>query len=321
MDRRLAVSLLVIAAMALPGSAFTQTYPSKPLRLAVGFTAGSGPDLVARLVAGDMSQSMGQPIIVENRAGAGGRIAAEFVARSPADGYTLLLGTASMHLVGPHLVKNMPYDTFRDFTPISIAVTPGTAVVISSAVPAKSVAELVDYARANPGKIAYGTNGIGSSHHLVGELIKIAGGVDMLHVPHKGSNEVLTALVTGQVQLIFTSPGNVKQHLDKARVVAVLAPTRSPHNPELPTLAEALPGYDPVTDWFGFLGPAGLPAPVLSRLHGEIVKGLNAPGVRAKLDGLNYFPIGNSPQEFSALMKREFPVYARAVKAAKIPME
>jgi tripartite-type tricarboxylate transporter receptor subunit TctC len=320
MSRRCASAVLLLAAVS-SATAFAQAWPVKPLRLMIGFGAGSGPDLVARLAAGEMGQALGQPVVAENRAGASGRIAAEFVAKQPGDGYTLLLGTASMHMVSPHLIRDMPYDTFRDFTPISNGVTPGTGVVVPTSLPIRSVAELVGYARANPGKLAYGSNGIGSSHHMVGELIKIAAGIDMLHVPFKGSNEVLTGILSGQVQLIFTSPGNVRPHADKVRVIALLAAKRMASAPDLPTLAEALPGYEAVTDWFGFLGPAGLPRPVLARLNAEIVKGLNAAEVRAKLENLNYLVIAGPPEEFAALMKREFPVYAKVIAAAKIPKE
>jgi tripartite-type tricarboxylate transporter receptor subunit TctC len=309
------------AVLSLPLLASAQAYPVKPVRLAIGFAAGSGPDLVARLVAGELTQSLGQAVVADNRVGAGGRIAADFVAKQPGDGYTLLLGTASMLLVSPHFIKDMPYDTFRDFTPIAMGVIPGTSAVVTTALPIRSMADLVAYARANPGKIAYGSNGIGSSHHLVGELINMTAGIDMLHVPFKGSNEVQSAVLANQVQLIFTSPGNVRQHLDKARPIALLAPKRDPAQPDLPTLSEALPGYEPITDWFSFLGPAGLPRPVLGRLNADINKGLNASEVRAKLDSLNYYVAGGSSEDFSALMKREFPLFARAVKAAKIPMQ
>jgi tripartite-type tricarboxylate transporter receptor subunit TctC len=305
------------------GAASAQSYPAKPLRLIVPFTAGAGPDITARLVAGAMTQGLGQPVIAENRVGAGGRIAAEFVARAAPDGYTLLLGSASTHMVSPHLVKDMPYDPFTSFTPISIAVTPATALVVPASLPVRSMAELVDYARANPGKIAFGSNGIGSSAHLVGELIKMAAGIDMLHVPFKGANEVTTAMLSGQVQMQFSSPGATRAYVTagKMRLLAILASKRFAGAPELPTLTEALPGYEAVTDWFGFFAPASLPAPILSRLHGEIVRGLNTPELRAEFDKLTYIIIANTPEEFAALMKREFQIYAKVIKSVNIPMQ
>jgi tripartite-type tricarboxylate transporter receptor subunit TctC len=315
------VLLALVGPAVAPALVLAQAYPVKPLRLAIGFTAGSGPDIVARLVSTEMSQSMGQPVVADNRVGAGGRIAADFVAKQPADGYTFLLGTASMLMVSPHFIKDMPYDTFRDFTPIAMGVIPGTAAVVTTALPVRSMADLVRYAKANPGKLNYGTNGIGSSHHLVGELINMAAGIDMQHVPFKGSNEVQSAVLANQVQLIFTSPANVRQYADKARPIALLASKRDPAQPDLPTMSEALPGYEPITDWFSFLGPANLPRPILGRLNAEVNKGLNAPESKAKLDNLNYYVVGGSSEDFSALMKREYPLFAKAVKAAKIPMQ
>jgi len=315
----------IVAAMAalLAGASAAQTYPAKPIRLVIPFTAGSGPDLTGRLVAGAMSQGLGQPVVAENRVGAGGRIAAEFVARAAPDGYTLLLGTASTHMVSPHLVKDMPYDPFTSFTPISIAITPATALVVPASLPARSMAELVDYARANPGKIAFGSNGIGSSAHLVGELIKMAAGIEMLHVPFKGANEVTTAMLSGQVQMQFSSPGATRAYVTggKMKLLAILASKRFAGAPELPTLTEALPGYEAVTDWFGFFAPASLPPPILSRLHGEIVRGLNTPELRAEFDKLTYIIVANTPEEFAALMKREFQIYAKVIKTVNIPMQ
>jgi tripartite-type tricarboxylate transporter receptor subunit TctC len=315
-------SIAATVMIATPAICMAQAYPSKPVRVLVPFPAGSVPDLVARLAGEKMSIGMGQPLIVENRIGAGGRIAAEAVARAAPDGYTLVLGTASTHIVGPLLVRNMPYDPVKDFTPISIAVNPVSGVVTSASVPAKSVQEMVAYARANPGKMAYGSNGIGSSHHLVGELIKIVAGIDMLHVPLAGSNEVLTAVLTDQVQLAFSSPGTVQQYTasGKVKLLAVVTPRRFPGTPNVPTLAESLPGYEPVTDWFGYFGPAGLSQPVVARLHGEIVKGLNAPDVRAKLENATQIVVASTPEEMASLMKREAPIYQKIIKTANIPV-
>lgn len=303
--------------------ALAQAYPSKPIRVVIPFTAGSGPDLTARLVAGAMSQGFGQPVIAENRVGAGGRIAAEYVARSAPDGYTLLLGTASTHLVSPHLVKDLPYDPFKNFTPITIAVSPATGVVVPASLPVKNMAELVEYAKANPGKIAFASNGIGSSAHLVGELIKMATGIDMLHVPFKGSNEAVAAMLSGQIQMQFSSPGATRAFVSagKMKLLAILGAKRFPGTPDLPTLTEALPGYEAVTDWFGFLAPAPLPPAVLARLNAEMVRGLNTPELRAEFDKLTYIIIANSAEDFAALMKREYQIYAKVIKAVNIPMQ
>jgi tripartite-type tricarboxylate transporter receptor subunit TctC len=313
----------ILALAAVPSLALAQAYPAKAVRILVPFAAGSTPDLTARLSADKLGAALGQPVIIENRIGAGGRIAAEAVSRAAPDGYTVLLGTASTHIVSPFLVKSMPYDPVKDFTPICNAVSPVSGVVVSASVPASSVKELVDYARANPGKIAYASNGIGSSHHLVGELIKMAAGIDMLHVPLAGSNEVLQAVVADQVQLSFSAPGTVQQYLPTGRLklLAVVPPKRFSGTPNVPTLAESLPGYTPVTDWFGYFGPAGLPRPIVARLNGEIVKSLSMPDVRAKLENATMIINASSPEELAALMKTEAPIYARIVKAANIPMQ
>jgi tripartite-type tricarboxylate transporter receptor subunit TctC len=320
------IACIALGLVASAGASLTvqaQGYPAKPVRVLVPFAAGSIPDMVARLTGDKIAAALGQPLLVENRVGAGGRIAADAVARAAPDGYTLLLGTASTHMVSPLLVKNMPYDPVKDFTPIAIAVNPVSGVVVNGSVPVKSVKELVEYARANPGKIAYGSNGIGSSHHLVGELIKMTAGIDMLHVPLAGSNEVLNAVLGGHIQLSFSSPATVQPHLasGKLKLLAVVPPKRFPGAPDVPTLAESLPGYDPVTDWFGYFGPAGLPRPVVSRVNGEIVKALNAPDVRAKLNGASQLVIASSPEEMAAMMKREAQIYAKIVKAANIPLQ
>jgi tripartite-type tricarboxylate transporter receptor subunit TctC len=315
----LAAGLAMISSFAV----CAQTYPAKPVRIVVPFAAGSVPDVVARLPAEKLAISLGQPVLVENRAGAGGRIAAEYVSRQAPDGYTLLLGTASTHVVGPFLVKNMPYDPIKDFTPITAAVAPVNGMLVNPSVPANSVKELVAYAKANPGKIAFGSNGIGSSSHLLGELVNMTAGVNMLHVPYAGSNEVLNALLSGQVQLTFSSAGSVAQYLTsgKLKLLAILLDKRYPPLPKTPTLAEALPGYEQVTDWFGFFGPANLPVPILSRLHSEIVKALNVPDVRSKLDSMTMLIMANTPDEFAAMIKREAPIFGRVIKASNIPMQ
>jgi tripartite-type tricarboxylate transporter receptor subunit TctC len=300
-----------------------QTYPTKPIRMVVPFTAGSGPDITARLVTNAINQGLGQPVIVENRVGAGGRIAAEYVAKSAPDGYTLLLGTASTHLVSPHVVKTLAYDPFRDFTPITILITPASSVVIPASLPVRTMAELITYGRANPGKLAFGSNGVASSSHLVGELIKMAAGVDMLHVPFKGSNEAMAALLAEHIQIYFSSPGPTRPHVTagKMRLLAVLSQKRFAGTPDLPTLNEVLPNYEAITDWFGIFGAGTLPQPIVSRLHSEIIKALNAAEVRAEFDKLTYIIVGNTPEEFAALMKREYQVYGKVIRSVNIPLQ
>jgi len=309
--------LLAVLGIAAAASAAGQSYPTKPVRILVPFSAGSSPDLVARLVAEKAALGLGQPVIVENRIGAGGRIAAEAAKRAAPDGYTLLLGSVSTHIASAFLVKNLPYDPVNDFVPILNAVSPVSSVMLNASVPAHSMKEFVDYARAHPGKIAYGSNGIGSTHHFIGELIKLTAGIDLLHVPLAGSNEVMQALVSNQIQLSFNAAGPAQQYLASGRIrmLAILPGERYAGLPNVPTLAEALPGYETIEDWFGFFGPAGLPRPIVSRLHDEMVKALNAPDVRTKLDNMTMVVIASTPEQFAAQMKREAALFAKVARA------
>jgi tripartite-type tricarboxylate transporter receptor subunit TctC len=314
---------IVACGMASTTGAIAQAYPVKPIRIIVPFTAGSLPDLVPRLVGEKASPALGQPIVVENRVGAGGRIAADAVAKAVPDGYTLLLGTATTHVVAPFLVKNMPYDSFKDFTPIINGVSPVTGFVTSMSVPVNSVREFIDYAKKYPGKLAYGSNGIGSSHHLRGEFFKMVAGIDLLHVPYPGSNEVVTGVVTDTVQLTFSTPASIQQHVaaGKARLLAITMPKRVPSIANVPTLDELLPGFFSTIDWFGFFGPAGLPAPIVARLNAEFGKALNHPDIRGKFEAQSVQIIGGTPEEFAAVMKSEFAIYAKVAKAAGIRPE
>ena len=314
-----------IAALALLAATpvLAQSYPVKPVRIIVPFTAGSLPDLVPRLVGEKASPVLGQPIVVENRVGAGGRIAADSVAKAAPDGYTLLLGTATTHVVAPFIVKNMPYDSFKDFTPIINGVSPVTGFVTSASVPVSSVREFVDYAKKNPGKLAYGSNGIGSSHHLRGEFLKMVAGIDLIHVPYPGSNEVVTGVVTDTVQLTFSTPASIQQYTasGKVKLLALTMPKRVPTMPNIPTLDELVPGFFSTIDWFGFFGPAGLPAPIVARLNTEFGKALNHPDIRGKFEAQSVQIIGGTPEEFAAVMKSEFAIYAKVAKAAGIKPE
>ncbi len=318
-----AVVRALAASLAVPLTAFAQAYPTKPIRIIVPFTAGSLPDLVPRLVSEKASPALGQPIVVENRIGAGGRIAAEFVSKAVPDGYTLLLGTATTHVVAPYIVKNMPYDSFRDFTPIINGVSPATGFVIHASVPVNTALELIEYAKKNPGKLAYASNGIGSSHHLRGEFLKMVAGIDLVHVPYPGSNEVVTAVTTNTVQVAFSTPASVQAHITAGRVklLALSYPKRLAALPNVPSLDELVPGYTSTVDWFGFFGPAGLPPAIVARLNSEIGKALVHPDIRAKFEAQSVQIIGGTPESFAATMKAEFAIYAKVAKAAGIKPE
>jgi tripartite-type tricarboxylate transporter receptor subunit TctC len=308
-------------ALALAGEmAMAQAYPSKPVRVIVPFAPGSVLDVIARLVAEKMSAGMGRPVLVEARPGAGGRLGAEQVMRSPPDGYTTLFTSSGSLVGGAFLVKAVGYDTLRDFTAISAAVSPVDCLIVHVALPVNSAAELIDYARRNPGKLAYGSNGIGSTFHMVGELVKQVAGIDMLHVPYQGAPEQTNAVITGQIQVAFNSfaVSRAQSQAGKVKLLAVLRDQRYAGAPNVPTLSEALPGYQALPNWFGYFGPAALPPPLLARLNAEIVKGLRAPDVLPKLDDAGVVPIGDTPEQFAALMRATQEGYARAVKAAKL---
>lgn len=324
--KRVARGLLravMIAGLVTPALCFSQAYPTKPVRALVPFPAGSIPDVIARLVTEKLGPALGQPVIVDNRIGAGGRIGATAAAKAASDGYTLLLGSATTHVVAPNVVKNMPYDSFQDFTPIANAASAVSSLLVHPSMPVRSLQELVAYAKENPGKISYGSNGIGSTHHIRGELIKMAAGIDIVHVPFSGSNELVSAILGGQLQMTFITPGSMKQHIEagKVRLLAVTTPRRDPALPEVPTIAEGLPGYESIVDWFAFFGPAGLARPIVMRLNGEIVKALNTPEVRSRLSAQSLLVIGSSPEELAELMKSESRIYAKVVKAAGIQLQ
>lgn len=302
------------------GTANSQSYPAKPLRVVVPFASGTVLDVITRLVGGKMNESMGQPIIVENRPGAGGRTGSEQVARAAPDGYTLLFGTSSTHVSGAFMVKSMPYDSIKDFTPIAPATSAVGVWVVHPSVPAASVKELLAHVRANPGKLAYGSNGVGTSYHLITELIKLSANLDILHVPLSGAGEMMNSLVGGHIQMGFNSVGEIRQHVQAGRLrpLAVITGKRFSALPDLPTLEETVPGYQALDVWFGYFGPAGLPQPIVARLNSEINAGLNAADVRAKLEGAGMQILGGTPQELADRMKREAPIYERIIRAAKI---
>jgi tripartite-type tricarboxylate transporter receptor subunit TctC len=302
--------------------AWAQPYPSKPLRMVVPFVAGGVVDVTARLLVPKFSEGLGQPVIVENRAGAGGNIAADFVAKAPADGYTLLITTHG-HAISPGLYKKLPFDAGRDFAPVTQITTSFLVLVARPTLPAKSVAELVALAKAQPGKLNYGSTGLGAPPHLVGELFKTTTGVDMVHVPYKGDAPMYAALVAGEVDVGFGPLGNALPHIKsgKLRALGMTAPKRSPAIPEVPTMVEAgVPDFE-LTGWLGLFAPAGTPRPAVERLYTEMAKSVGSPEVRERLPGLGYAPVGSSPDEFAARYKADLALYARVIREAKIPLQ
>lgn len=323
MHRLLRTMLLLLAGTAAGGPAYCQTWPARPVKIVVPFPPGNGTDILARLMSPKMSDSLHQPVIVDNRGGANGTIGAELVARAAPDGYTILFTSPSTHITSLFLSKNLPYDPVKDFTPITAAVEPVTVMTVNPSLPVNSVKELIDYAKKNPGKLDYSSPGVGAVFHMSGELFKLGAGVDIVHVPYKGAAPALAGVIAGEVGIGFNSLASVLPHMRSGRVkvLAVLEASRYPGQPQIPSIAEVLPGFEKPASWFGLFGPAALPPPVLARLHAELVKSLKEPDVRLKIDELAMALIANTPGEFAAMLRSGIDQYGRLIKAAGIQPE
>jgi len=313
----------VFAALALAwaGGAFAQgNYPSRPVSMVVGFAPGGGTDTVARILAKTVGDALGQQIVVENKAGAGGNIATDYVAHAAPDGHTLLLGNVGSLTVAPHLVANLPYDPLRDFAPITMAVVFANVVVVQASLPAQTLPEFVKLAREKPGTITYGSSGIGGAGHLAGELLKDAAKIDIVHVPYKGGGPAMQDLLGGQIHAYFAAPASVVGHLKsgRARALATTGPKRAQLLPDVPTVAESgYPGYEAM-NWYAYVAPAKTPKDIIDRLHREIVKALVAPDVVALLQKQGMEPSSSSPEELGRYIAREYETWGRVVKQAGI---
>jgi tripartite-type tricarboxylate transporter receptor subunit TctC len=300
-----------------------EIYPSRPVRIVVPFPPGGPADVLARTVGDKLQATLGQPVVVDNRPGAGGNIGMELVAKSAADGHTLALAPAGNLTVNPSLYRNVPYDVARDFAPVTVIAAVPNVLVVNAQVPAKDVGELSAYAKANPGKLNFASPGAGSGAHLAGELLKSSAGIEMVHVPFSGIAPAVTAVVAGDVQVMFAGTSSAMTHVaaGKLRALGVASPKRIASAPALPTLDESgLPGFD-VTSWYSIVAPAGTPPAVVERLQKEIAKALDAPDVMAKLAGLGAEPVGNTPSEFAAMFKTESAKWGKIVKDANIRPE
>jgi len=308
-------SALILGAWIASAAAQT-AYPSRPLRLVSPFPPGGVVDTVSRVVAQKLSESLGQPVVVENKVGAGGNIAAEFVSKAAPDGYTLLMGSIATHAINVALYSRMPYDAERDFAPVSLAATNTNLVVVNPSFPARSIAELIAYAKANPGKLNYGTAGSGTAQHLAGELFKTTAGIDMVHVPYKGAAPGISDLLAGQIPLMFVDISISLPHVraGRLRALAVTAGKRIPQLTEVPTVAESgLPGFE-VNAWFGVFVPAGTPREIVNRLNAGMVRGLAAPEVRERLLALGVEPLTSTPEQLVAFVKSEIAKWGRIVR-------
>jgi tripartite-type tricarboxylate transporter receptor subunit TctC len=295
-------------------------YPDRPVKILVGFTPGTAPDLVARILADRFAEVFGAAFVVENVPGAGGNIATERVTKAAADGYTLLMGGNSSLVINPSLYETLPFDPLRDFAPISQVFIAANVLAVPPELPVKTVADLVALAKAEPGKLSYGHAGVGTSQHLGAELFKYMAHVDIAAVAYRGTTALMPDLLANRISMSFANIVNVVPlaREGKLRALAITSIRRSTLAPDLPTMAESgFPGFEAVP-WFGLLAPAGTPKDVLEKLHAETVKALAMPQVRKKFDELGLEPVGSTPEEFTALMKKEMPEWAKVIKDAGI---
>jgi tripartite-type tricarboxylate transporter receptor subunit TctC len=307
-------------AAANPASA--QAFPNKPIRWIVPFPPGGAADIVSRTVGGKLTAAWGQQVVIDNRPGAGGNIAAELVAKAIPDGYTVIIVPAT-HTTNPTLYARLPYDPVKDFAPVTLVSSSPLVLVVHPAVPASSVRELIALAKARPGQLNYASSGIGVSAHLAAELFKFTVGVDIVHIPYKGQPPAMIDLLSGQVQLMFANmPVALPQiKAGKLRPLAVTTLKRTPNLPGLPTVAETgLPGFE-VNQWSGLLVPAGTPRSVISKLHGEIARTLQLPDVRESFVNQGFEPVGNTPGEFAAYISAEIAKWAKLIRDAGIRAE
>jgi len=312
---------IVFAALSVVGTdaaAQAAAWPARPIRMTVASGAGGGLDLVARTVAAPLSETLGQNVVVDNRAGASGSIAAEVTAQSAPDGYTLMVLSASLVVYG--VVNKTAYDLFRDFDPVSQIAASPYMLTVYPGLPAQSIKEFIAYAKANPGKLNFASTGPASLAHLAGELFAMKTGTQLVHIPYKGVGAALPDMLSGRTQMSFLSGGSVMGQIrtQKLKALAIASATRSKLMPELPTMIEAgVPGFV-VTQWHGLLAPHGTPRPIIERLHADIVKAVRRPEVsqRLALDGTE--PIGSSPKEFGAFLKSERDQWAKVAKAANV---
>lgn len=303
-------------------AACAQPYPTRPIRAVIGFPPGGGIDIVARVIAPRLSESLGQPVVIDNRPGAGGLIGTELVAKSAPDGHTLFFGTIGNLCINPQLYDKLPFDIARDFSPVTHVASVSSMLMVNPSFPVKTVPDLVAAATAKPGQIHFSSSGNAGAPHLAGELFNLMAGVKMVHVPYQGAAPGLVAAAGGHVQVTFGAllTGLPLVRSGKLRGIATLGKARSPLLPELPTVADTLPGYE-VINWYGVVVPKATPRPVIERLQGEIAKVLNQAAVRDNLLAQGADPAGGTPEAFAAFMKSESAKWAKVIRAAGIRVE
>ena len=321
--RRLLAATVCAAAMLQSAGAAAQAWPAKPLRVVVPFPPGGSTDIVARIVAQKLGERLGQSMVIENRGGAGGTLGAAQVAKAAPDGYTLLVASTSTHVVAPGVYPKLDYDPTKDFAPISLMAVSPYLLVVNPALPARSVKDLVDLARRQPGKLNYASAGVGSTTHLAMEMLKAASNTYMLHIPYNGNGPAGTAVISGQVEVLFGSLPALLPHAKGGRVRALAVGTlaRAPSMPDVPTVAESgYPGFD-ASLWLALMAPAGTPQPIIDRLHKELVTVVQAADTREALDKAGAEPLTSSPAELAALVRDGVVKYAKIIKTAGVKPE
>jgi tripartite-type tricarboxylate transporter receptor subunit TctC len=322
-----ASAALLAAAMAAPPVLHAQSFPAKPIRVIIPFQPGSTLDLVGHLTAAKMEEGLGQKVVVEFMGGGNGVVGAQYVARSASDGYTLLLTTPSSQITPVYLLRSVPFDPRKDFTPIVANVEPVTCLTVSPSLPVGNLKDLIELARRNPGKLSFASSGNGSVFHLMGEQVNQAAGIQIVHVPYKNAAQALPDVSGGQPEMVYSACNNVRPLAasGKLKILVQFLPAGFPGRfsrfPDLPSVTETLPNYQKPPSWIAYFGPAGTPQPVVARINAEAVKGLNAADVRPKLEEAGLFLIGNTPEQFAAMYQAGFDIYARAVKAAGLKPE
>jgi len=315
-----AFSAAVLALLAAPAAA--QTYPSRPITIVAGYTPGAVSDLAARTIAEGLHQEWSQPVIVDNRPGSGSNIAAGLVARAPADGYTLMVGTDATMTSNVYLYRHTPFDPVKDFAPITNAGANIICLAVNAELPIRTVADVIAYARANPGKLNYGSSGTGSPHHLAGELLRQKTGIDIAHIPYKGGGAAVNDLLGGHIGMAFLSLSAAVPHMNtgKIRIVALVEKTRYAAMPDVPTIGETVPGFE-MSSWVAFFAPAGTPAEIIAKLNAAMAKILRADGVKEKLANLGLVVVAGSPAELADTVRDGLKVRGELIKAAGIQPE
>ncbi len=311
----LAVAVMAIAAFAAPAIVHAQAYPNKPIKVIVPYPPGDAGDIMARLISTKLTERLGQPVVVENRAGASGQIGLEVAAHAAPDGYTIAVGQGGNLVVAPHTYKKLPYDPLKDFVPVALLATNYLAIVANLDAPFKTIAEMVVWAKANPGRLTLATNGEGGFPHLAFESLRTMAGFTFTHVPYKGASQILTDIMGGQVQTGIGAYTSMSSQVlsGRVRLLAVTNPVRVPNKPDLPTVAETVPGYDS-RGWFGYIAPAGTPRDIVQKLNEEINRAMKQPDVAEKLVAAGLIIVSESPEYFGEVIRSDYAKYGKLVK-------